>query len=650
MQQGNYGTPTNSLADLYSERILLTPRTSDPGSPTQGDLWLRTDLDVGSKIATVRFQGSSSTVDIPVFTTGSSESGVEEILRVQTANGEGYIPLVANGGAYNQLAVQHSSTRHGWHDSTSEFGDIIDNFEVELYDEQNNTLSTYYAVDLSQFTRQQTDVLVESYSLQGDANNGNFYGIVSTSGLPDYPAQGETFRMRFKSNSIGSSGSGDTQVVSGWFQQQLSATSDGYEARVDGAGSFDVDVRDGGRTNIDSSSVAVSDATAYEIQITHEPDGNINVKLLDDTVAERGFDGQLGDTVSGVDTTWGSGGIRWFINSGGEAHTTIYDEYRTVESWVDYRTYNSNNPIISPSDNPDADGSQYIPAVTPLPGGGYAMYVKSDELADGDTLLRLWESSDGVSWTRQSATIGPSDTSVSDAEMISTSNLVYNPDDSTYYLWGRVWRANNPDQVRLFTGSSHDSLTEDSTNPILTVGDFGFANPTSISISDVIQHNGTTYCYGRFDDSVYYGTMADYGSTASPQAEIAARASEYESGTYVGLPSIFQRNDGNFVLCFYIGESTSSNNTYDRQTYSAVGSDPTSFNPKNDILVSAKAGTWRERWAYGGDWLKQLGYGNKKLQSSNGLYRFYFNGQPTDTTMDGNIGLVEYSNIADFSP
>lgn len=124
-EQGNYGTEPSPWSELWGERIVLTTRTSDPSSPTQGDKWLRTDLTSGDKIATLRFEHASGTWDIPVFPTGTSESGVEEVLRIQTPNGLGFVPVVQNGGTRPELAIQHTGARHGWHTSTAPTPDSV---------------------------------------------------------------------------------------------------------------------------------------------------------------------------------------------------------------------------------------------------------------------------------------------------------------------------------------------------------------------------------------------------------------------------------------------------------------------------------------------------------------------------------------------
>lgn len=120
---GTYGRPWSPLADVYGKQWAFSPRTSDPSGTEQGDMWLRTDLDSGDKLATLRFDHGSGVWDVPVFPTGTSESGVEEVLRVQTPNGLGFVPILDNSPAFSQLGFQHAGTRYGLHDSVNAIPD-----------------------------------------------------------------------------------------------------------------------------------------------------------------------------------------------------------------------------------------------------------------------------------------------------------------------------------------------------------------------------------------------------------------------------------------------------------------------------------------------------------------------------------------------
>lgn len=117
-EQGNYGTESSPWSELWGEQIVLTPRTSDPASPSQGDMWLRTDLSSGDKIATLRWNNASGIQEIPIFaTTESTDMEIKKVWRVQTPNGKGFVPLYEGGGAFSEVGFQHGGARHGLHDS-----------------------------------------------------------------------------------------------------------------------------------------------------------------------------------------------------------------------------------------------------------------------------------------------------------------------------------------------------------------------------------------------------------------------------------------------------------------------------------------------------------------------------------------------------
>lgn len=94
MAQGNIGTPGNPLSEVHGEQWVLTPRTSDPGSTEEGELWYRSDL------SEFRFDHGSGVWQVPVFPRGTSGSEVEEVLRVPDDT-----EASVNRGADNQTSA-----------------------------------------------------------------------------------------------------------------------------------------------------------------------------------------------------------------------------------------------------------------------------------------------------------------------------------------------------------------------------------------------------------------------------------------------------------------------------------------------------------------------------------------------------------------
>ena len=104
-------------AELFrTERVELETRTTDPQSPAPGERWLRTDLDSKTdKLAELRWHDGSNTNGINVVAPGSTDSGVEEVLRIQTPNGAGVIPAISPpaDAAYSSQRLRHDGADHG---------------------------------------------------------------------------------------------------------------------------------------------------------------------------------------------------------------------------------------------------------------------------------------------------------------------------------------------------------------------------------------------------------------------------------------------------------------------------------------------------------------------------------------------------------
>lgn len=151
---GNYGTPGNPNGDIYSSYWELQWYTGSDPAHVQGDMWGRSDLTTGDRIATIRVDHyqASGLWDIPVFPTSAAASGgVKDVLGIQTPNGEGWIPLWENEGQYKQLGYQHASVRHGVHDRTvgvPQIGKYLDDWADNKLSSRNSYTTTYLANDI----------------------------------------------------------------------------------------------------------------------------------------------------------------------------------------------------------------------------------------------------------------------------------------------------------------------------------------------------------------------------------------------------------------------------------------------------------------------------------------------------------------------
>lgn len=106
---------------MTGEQWVFEERTTDPSSTVEGERWLRTDLaSKTDQIATLRVDIGSSVVDVPVFSTGTSGSDVNESCRIRVNGATGYIPITSPADAtFNYLRMQHSSSTLAFHDAVN---------------------------------------------------------------------------------------------------------------------------------------------------------------------------------------------------------------------------------------------------------------------------------------------------------------------------------------------------------------------------------------------------------------------------------------------------------------------------------------------------------------------------------------------------
>lgn len=91
------GDGTVDAAAIFNN---LDTRTSDPSSPSNGRMWLRTDEDE------VRFKSQNGIEVIPVEPLGASNSQVKEILRLRDDGSDAFLPLTDKSrAAYSYLRL-----------------------------------------------------------------------------------------------------------------------------------------------------------------------------------------------------------------------------------------------------------------------------------------------------------------------------------------------------------------------------------------------------------------------------------------------------------------------------------------------------------------------------------------------------------------
>jgi len=121
------GIGTITADDVFSERVELQPRTSDPSGTEDGEGWVRSDVTPKTdQIGTLRFDTGSGTVDLPIFdTTASTGDNVETHLRVPVGNTRGFVPTTDDGAAIPKVGVWDSGVRYGAHDSLFESSGVF---------------------------------------------------------------------------------------------------------------------------------------------------------------------------------------------------------------------------------------------------------------------------------------------------------------------------------------------------------------------------------------------------------------------------------------------------------------------------------------------------------------------------------------------
>lgn len=191
-------------------------------------------------------------------------------------------------------------------------GGVVDDFE-------DNSLSEY-TVDTQGNWGIQTSIVKEgTYALSCDYNSTNKGAVSSTSGLANYPAQGDTFRvwMRYSANNDYGG------IVFGVPTDSTSNQMDGYHVhfhRTGDATDFHLRKYPSG-TQLAATGSGTSPDTWYEIEVDWQ--STITVRLLDAAGSELA-------SMSANDTTYTSGGIGFFGNHIGGNGIFYWDNWRIL--------------------------------------------------------------------------------------------------------------------------------------------------------------------------------------------------------------------------------------------------------------------------------------------------------------------------------
>lgn len=275
-----------------------------------------------AQIGTIRLQTQNNgTVSVPVFDTGDSGSSVYEFVRVQTAGGTGFIPLVDPADAsFPYLRVQ--SQNQGVvavHNESSLLNTItVDGFE-------DNDISEYSTYNGSHTTQNST-VLTGNYSLSIDSQSGGYSTCFSVSGLDTYPAKDQAWAVKFRPPNSGNRSSYTMEF--GWGSTDIAQEPGNglcvYIDRDNNTVSEGFGICEGSTNN---GTVITADnnfspefGQRYRVDIYWKSDGSVEAWLVDDT-----NDNQLSNVSSassaGTDNEgiwWATGhnGSNWYYDNG----------------------------------------------------------------------------------------------------------------------------------------------------------------------------------------------------------------------------------------------------------------------------------------------------------------------------------------------
>lgn len=171
------GTPTRPHA-LTGEQWRLEVRTDDPPSPSADERWIRSDLDGGDRVATLKCGDGT---EIPLFPTGTAEETVREARRYRVGGQTVYAPLApVNEAAYPSRRVQHDGQTHAFHDRVAPGSGIPDSVVNRLPLDEGSGTSVSDTVGSADGTLSNGGTWVSDTAYRGDtapsfdASNGDY--------------------------------------------------------------------------------------------------------------------------------------------------------------------------------------------------------------------------------------------------------------------------------------------------------------------------------------------------------------------------------------------------------------------------------------------------------------------------------------------
>lgn len=301
------------------------------------------------------------------------------------------------------------------------------------------------------------------------------------------------------------------------------------------------------------------------------------------------------------------------------------------------------NPIITVNPgNPNESLEQYEPAPICLDNGDIWVYCK------GSATIYAWKSTDnGETFSLQNSNnpvISP--VAVWEGSYTLEPSAVFDSANSLIHIYYRGGTGATAPAVGHATAPDTDptNVTKDGGNPILTAANFKTqlglaANPTDLTISDVIKIGSTYYFYGYYLDGtdgkgrIWYGTGSDWNNVTAQAAIISPNA---VGGDLVQFPSVYKFGSTYYMIFASGFLSTAST----RRLRIATSSNGTSWAlTPSQVLAPEDGGTWENRWVYCASVLKESSSPFVAPIEINNKYLLYYSGFNASTNK-GQIGLT----------
>jgi hypothetical protein len=222
---------------------------------------------------------------------------------------------------------------------------FVDDFEDQDFDEYDRVDEPYSITTDASLTAD------GSYGLYGDtvaAGTGGLCISLAGSGLPAYPSAGDRFRFRFRY---------DTSDNARFEFAEQDTTFDnsyriGFRPQAEQVALIVDDA--GATTDLATQSITYSTGTIYTIEIDWATDGTISVSITDESGTEL-------VSMSGVDSTFTSGGIGTYVNATGAV--AAFDDIKIIE------TTETTGPTVLTDFESYADTAEFRTAYSGETGG-----------------------------------------------------------------------------------------------------------------------------------------------------------------------------------------------------------------------------------------------------------------------------------------